>query len=554
MTTFLTHKRIVSAATALLISVAGFSAEGRDDSSFYGTLSQKSGSEVMAMAYAYLQDDATTDSALVCYSAVASRYGDRSLNDEETERCAFAMVDLGYMYYFYYFDYQKSYSYLTDALNIADKENFESVKALASLNLANLLRTYSENSIDAGLDERVTYYYKQSFRIAREEDNWRTALVAFYGLAHYVYMNEVANVITSEMETVRTAPIPEGTALLGTCRLFCDVLEAYRDGDYSEALRGLRMMIENNDAQDTPERYDIFALTKIARLQMITGENDKAITTLHEAEDIAEQYKAQDLKVGINKLYHDIYAAMGMQDTARVYLLRYHEAKELLVNGGGLLSYDRMHFLKELEDADERVSELRQQRRVYKIVTTVIVIGMAGLTILLIMLLHSYRKTRRAYEQLYRRSVEALAREDRCRNNAATVRQKGESTHPRTSDSIHPADIQERIDAVLADIGEICSPEFSLNRLAELTGQKYWNMSQIIKDTYGKNFYMLLNEHRIKEACRRINDREKYGNYTIEAISASVGFKSRSNFITTFKTITGLTPSEYQKIAKRTVS
>ena len=237
-----------------------------------------------------------------------------------------------------------------------------------------------------------------------------------------------------------------------------------------------------------------------------------------------------------------------MSDTARAYLLRYHEAKELLVNGGRLLSFDRLHFLKELEDADERVSELRQQRRMYKIVTMVIVLGMAGLTILLIMLLHSYRKTRRAYEQLYRRSVEALAREDKRRNNAATVRQKGTTLHPRASD------IQERIDAVFADIGEICSPEFSLNRLAELTGQKYWNMSQIIKDIYGKNFYMLLNEHRIEEACRRLNDRKKYGNYTIEAISASVGFKSRSNFITTFKAITGLTPSEYQKIAKRTVS
>lgn len=493
------------------------------------------------------------DSAIVCYSVVASRYGDYALSDEERERCAFAMVDLGYMYYFYYFDYQKSYSYLIDALNIADKENLESVKALASLNLANLLRTYSENSVDAGLDERVTFYYKQSFMIASGEDNWRTALVAFYGLAHYVYMNETTNVITSEMEAVRTARIPEGTALLGTCRLFCDVLEAYRDGDYSAALRGLRLMIENNDAQDTPERYDIFALTKIAQLQMIMGESDKAITTLHEAEGIAEQEKAQDLKVGINKLLHDVYAAMGMQDTARVYLLRYHEAKELLINGGQLLSFDRLHFLKELEDADERVSELRQQRRVYKIVTIVIVVAMAGLTVLLLMLLHSYRKTRRAYEQLYRQSVEALAREDKCRSSAAMVRQKVESMHSKATDSLRSPDIQERIDAVLADIGEICTPEFSLNRLAELTGQKYWNMSQIIKDIYGKNLYMLLNEHRIKEACRRINDREKYGNYTIETISASVGFKSRSNFITTFKTITGLTPSEYQRIAKRAV-
>lgn len=171
VTTLFTHKRIVLTVAAILMSVMDIGADGQCDPSFYDVLSQKTSSEVMAMAYAYLQDDAMADSAIVCYSVVASRYGDYALSDEERERCAFAMVDLGYMYYFYFFDYQKSYSYLIDALNIADKENLESVKALASLNLANLLRTYSENSIDAGLDERVTFYYKQSFMIASGEDN-----------------------------------------------------------------------------------------------------------------------------------------------------------------------------------------------------------------------------------------------------------------------------------------------------------------------------------------------------------------------------------------------
>ena len=48
-----------------------------------------------------------------------------------------------------------------------------------------------------------------------------------------------------------------------------------------------------------------------------------------------------------------------------------------------------------------------------------------------------------------------------------------------------------------------------------------------------------------------LNDIENFGNYTIEAISIGVGFKSRPNFINTFKTITGLTPSVYQKLARR---
>jgi AraC-like DNA-binding protein len=47
-----------------------------------------------------------------------------------------------------------------------------------------------------------------------------------------------------------------------------------------------------------------------------------------------------------------------------------------------------------------------------------------------------------------------------------------------------------------------------------------------------------------------MNDIENYGNYTIEAISASLGFKSRTTFVNSFKRETGLTPSEFQLLAR----
>ena len=75
-------------------------------------------------------------------------------------------------------------------------------------------------------------------------------------------------------------------------------------------------------------------------------------------------------------------------------------------------------------------------------------------------------------------------------------------------------------------------------------------VSQVINEKAGCNFNNLINEYRIKEACRRMNDTEQYGKYTIEAISTSVGFKSRSTFLLQFKRVTGLTPSEYQRAQK----
>lgn len=78
--------------------------------------------------------------------------------------------------------------------------------------------------------------------------------------------------------------------------------------------------------------------------------------------------------------------------------------------------------------------------------------------------------------------------------------------------------------------------------------QKY--VSQVINETFECNFNTLLGRYRIREACRRFNDPQRYGSYTIESIARDLGFKSRSNFATTFKKHTGLNPSEYLRLAK----
>ena len=95
-----------------------------------------------------------------------------------------------------------------------------------------------------------------------------------------------------------------------------------------------------------------------------------------------------------------------------------------------------------------------------------------------------------------------------------------------------------------------CSPDFSLGRLAELIGTNQAYLSQVINECHGKSFTEYVNEYRIKEVCNRLLDTAGYGNYTIEAIAESVGFGSRSTFSRTFRKITGIPPSVYQKMSK----
>lgn len=104
------------------------------------------------------------------------------------------------------------------------------------------------------------------------------------------------------------------------------------------------------------------------------------------------------------------------------------------------------------------------------------------------------------------------------------------------------------INNVLDDINVISNPDFSLQMLADAVGSNTSYVSRIINTTYQKNFKSLLNERRIREACHKLRDKERYHNYTIQAIYEEVGYKNAASFIRSFKKVYGMTLSVYQRI------
>lgn len=109
-----------------------------------------------------------------------------------------------------------------------------------------------------------------------------------------------------------------------------------------------------------------------------------------------------------------------------------------------------------------------------------------------------------------------------------------------------------RIRKVLKDGDFIFDPDFSLNMLAQQVKSNTKYVSWVINETYNRNFKTLLNELRVQEASRRLEDHENYGNYTIQVIAEELGYKSSTSFIQAFKKIVGMTPSVYQKLSRTT--
>lgn len=104
----------------------------------------------------------------------------------------------------------------------------------------------------------------------------------------------------------------------------------------------------------------------------------------------------------------------------------------------------------------------------------------------------------------------------------------------------------EQLEAIVDQEQLFLNLDLSIHQLAERmdTNAKY--LSQAINQQEGLNFNKFINLKRIEYACVIMKE-AAFENYSIEGVAKESGFRSKSTFNTTFKTIKGCTPSEFRK-------
>ncbi|MFC4870768.1 helix-turn-helix domain-containing protein [Negadavirga shengliensis] len=106
--------------------------------------------------------------------------------------------------------------------------------------------------------------------------------------------------------------------------------------------------------------------------------------------------------------------------------------------------------------------------------------------------------------------------------------------------------IAEKITEALRDEEFFRNENVSIRELAEQIGEQPYLVSQAINAVVGKTFFELINEERINLA-KRLLVSDKYNHLSLVGIGFEAGFNSKTTFNTTFKKITGMTPSEFRR-------
>jgi len=105
--------------------------------------------------------------------------------------------------------------------------------------------------------------------------------------------------------------------------------------------------------------------------------------------------------------------------------------------------------------------------------------------------------------------------------------------------------ILKKLDACMKEEKPYLNEELSIKDLAEMLEVSSKNLSRVINEQKGMNFFDYINHYRIEEACDLLKNRSR-SELRINEIMYQVGFRSKSTFNQVFKNKMGMTPNAYR--------
>lgn len=492
------------------------------------------------------------DSALFCFNIVANR-ADKKQSKEELDYACYALTTMANIFIIDFYDYERSMQCILKAEQIALENNLNERLAEIFVSMASLEGSIKNIQQNFAFSQTVFELYRKTFHQSLKQKNGqRFTALAIINLITLALGQHELDQILDELEMFYDMNINETIPECVYAKHQCSAALLIRHQQYDSALLELMELdVCLSMAEQEKPTYKAIAHENLFFVYRDMKDHDAALHELEQLEIICEQ---SNLKFGLLEalfLKRDFYASLGNTALAERYDLQYFKAKDKFLAETKAAKADEEKVLFKLNEANHEIKEMSYKQRIQQ--TELIAIAVVAVLLLMLLVIGwmSYRRMQEKNQTLYQHNMQLIANEDRLRQLQQAEQQPApEPTAKYRRSNMEGEEISlvmSKVDRVMESSPEIYSTDFSLEQLAELTGESRIRLSQAINQVPGRTFYSILNGYRVREACRRMDDKEQYGGLTIEAIAQSVGFKNRSSFVAIFKRITGLTPSAYLK-------
>lgn len=464
---------------------------------------------------------------------------------------------LWYVYFTYYNDFPKAYEYILRAEEI--EKELDERYSLVYMNMGVFYHFLSNLNNDVSLKREAMINYKRALNLSAE---LKSRIIVNYSFSNILLLLiDRFEDVTEEWEIYKNlSPKLRDSTYSFNIKAY-QALSLSHNGNHEEAIRMLEKIIVPKAVinDDSYGRFKFVLDLLSAKLYENSGDLHKAIEIMKDAENVSTQYEIRENRLEAYLKISNYYKKLNRTNEYKEYNSKYLALKDSLMGYGYMSSISRMKFVRKMDKMNNEIKDIKQEREIQNMFFVLFFIVLVAITVTSLILYLKNKQLSKKNTALFYKYSDLCKIEEQLRNNSKKVEtaetevSNNEDKQKYVTSVLQDDEKSELLDKVLTvmeNVEEICSPDFSTDRLAELTGTKYKYVSQVINEKYGCTFYALLNKYRVKEVCRRFADVEKYGNYTTEAISESVGFKSRATFINAFKKETGMTPFQYLKIAQ----
>ena len=380
-------------------------------------------------------------------------------------------------------------------------------------------------------------------------------------------------------EMIKALNLPENT----THRYMTDydyALLLVNENKYENAVNQFRQLASYAKQNEMSPFYLCSAFKELYKIYQELNETDSTLYYMNLCKKIAEQNNYIDVQTDVYMDLSSFYDKRKNKAKALDYKSKYLSLNDSIFNQRKFNQIKNIHYHYETNKAQQRIYTLNKEKeegqqkiRAQRKILIIIVSTALIITILLYLVNNQRLKLQRSYRNLFNINKEIVFSEKQHKEQRKQyeteiirLRNKLQGQQPDITSIIEENDnkyqtsklteeqkskIYQSICQIMENTLEFCQDDFSLEKLAKLINSNSKYVSQVINEIHGKNFTLFVNEYRINEVRMRLADTENYGNYTIQAIAESVGYKSHSTFSKIFREITGMTPSMYQKMAKR---
>ncbi len=510
--------------------------------------------DLMRRGQDYLQNKGWVDSAMVCYSIVANRVQNNNLESKDKYQIARALNNLGYIYATYYYDFQKAYENLNKSMELSKLYGFDNNLAYSYLNMASIFDSRNRLFANDALSTEALDNTKLAFDFAVKAKEWNVAVTSIYNMLEMIHNKADFELITPDLTRFKNLQLTDSVEMWQCTRMFCKATEAFQAGQYQQALNYYEKMLgEAQEIMTNRQQCIIKAMQQKAAVLAVMRHYEEAISCLREVEHIALDNGMQSELIDNYRAMAKVYDAMGNRQMAEQLDYKFLKARDEFIQKSHAEMVEKSRFLDEMRRVNDQVAQIQaKHERAHQLLLMMTLIAVIIL-IAMVLLVRSNIKQRNYIRHLYEKNVQLLDVKVTAEQPASHSIDKQEDSAPKYQSQLDQESkdrLFERIKDVMNDIAIICKPDFSLQQLAIQVGSNYKYVSQVVNESYGKSFKQVLNEQRVREACRILNDPNQSAHLTIEAIAANLGFNSRSNFTVTFKRITGISPSDFMKMAK----